>query len=1134
MAEIDVRATDELGSNSNPDPDGDNLTATDLGFFDPDELGNDIPFYLRHLNQFESAATGTGNFSPFLRINGETTIRGFNTAENISNSGQTAAGIDHVNPDTNAIRLGDIPIIYLDQTDDGINNPTAFYQINLDINENTNKEVSLEELQFFTSSSAATLANYRIDNGDALAFSAADGFTLRFDLDATADNKLILRDDGSGQGSSDYIFYIPVAVFGNATPNDFFTLYSQFGPTPADDAGFAEWNTVPSTRITGVKFNDHDGDSVRDAGDEGLAGFTMYIDSNNNDLLDAGEMTAETGADGSFTFFSLIAGEVYTIREVLSVADLANPAQTQYLPDIDGNNIPDTRVWDQTTGDASGDQLVGTGGVYTTLVGNRELLPGINLEKEIPSITGGLGTNGLTGADGAGDIINYTISVTNTGDVNLTNVVVTDANADTLVRVADVSGDNDAILEVGEIWAYSATHVVTQTEIDTRGGGDNDIDNTAFVTANYTNGQVSDSDTEDAPVLYLPSLNITKEASVPGGTADAAGEKISYVITVANTGNTTLTEVEVTDPYADLGSIVRGADVVGDGDDLLEVGETWGYTAAHTVTQAEIDTNGGGDGKLENIATADSKETGPDMDDATVPVDRRPSLNIVKDASVPGGTADAAGEKISYVITVANTGNTTLTEVEVTDPYADLGSIVRGADVVGDGDDLLEVGETWGYTAAHTVTQAEIDTNGGGDGKLENIATADSKETGPDMDDATVPVEQRKTVDLEKYVSVDGVDYVDADYDLGDPLPYGPQNVNINAPVDFRITVKNTGNVSLTDVVIRDIDTSAIGSSDTILFQNGALTAAADALGASLAGDTDDDGILDVGETWTIEYTTAFDPGQHLNTGYVTTLQGAMDNDNAAYFSLVNDGPGVRTPGFWSNLGYTFWDGIADNEPKQAGTPGFADGELLYGIDTNGDGVAGGQGDKVGLLVGDYDHDGFTDAGEDTIFIGLDDAHKLINASNKQMSDGVYKLGRDVVATWLNSLAGNNIGESTVPDAPKHYLDDAVDWLQQFAGISDVNPATPDMFKFGAPVKSNSANWNSPVGGSDHSASQMHNALDHYNNDGRTEDGGTPYAHDTDDAAFMAAITTVQNMGLISGGTNDDYSLTSTQHALIM
>ena len=115
-----------------------------------------------------------------------------------------------------------------------------------------------------------------------------------------------------------------------------------------------------------------------------------------------------------------------------------------------------------------------------------------------------------------------------------------------------------------------------------------------------------------------PALNITKAASVPGGTADAAGEKISYVITVANTGNVTLHNVTVTDPFADPGSIVRGADVVGDNDALLEVGETWSFTAAHTVTQAEIDTNGGGDGLLQNTATAHSNETPDDTADDRV------------------------------------------------------------------------------------------------------------------------------------------------------------------------------------------------------------------------------------------------------------------------------------------------------------------------------------------------------------------------------------------------------------------------------------------------------------------------------------------------------------------------------------
>jgi uncharacterized repeat protein (TIGR01451 family) len=227
----------------------------------------------------------------------------------------------------------------------------------------------------------------------------------------------------------------------------------------------------------------------------------------------------------------------------------------------------------------------------------------------------------------------------------------------------------------------------------------------------------------------LPSLNIVKTA-VAGQTADTAGELINYTITVANTGNVTLTGVTVTDPFASLGP-TRVADAVGDNDALLEVGETWSYTAAHSVTQAEIDSNGGGNGLLENTATADSNETGTDTDDATVPVDQNPAIDITKSGEVPGGTANV-GENITYTITVTNTGNTSLTNVVVTDtveghsgivlgtppaanwyddpttPFADV-TIIESGGITGD--NILQVGETWTYTYLYTIQAIDLTTN---------------------------------------------------------------------------------------------------------------------------------------------------------------------------------------------------------------------------------------------------------------------------------------------------------------------------------------------------------------------------------------------------------------------------------------
>jgi uncharacterized repeat protein (TIGR01451 family) len=197
-------------------------------------------------------------------------------------------------------------------------------------------------------------------------------------------------------------------------------------------------------------------------------------------------------------------------------------------------------------------------------------------------------------------------------------------------------------------------------------------------------------------VAQEAALNIVKDATVPGGTADAAGEVISYTITVQNTGNTTLTNVVVSDPF--ISNLTREPDLIGDNDDLLEVGETWAYTASHVVTQAEIDAGN----NIVNVATADSNETPPDSDDASVPVTRRPGLAIVKDASVPGGTANIAGEVITYTIAIQNTGNVTLTGENVDDNF--VSNLSRLPDLIGDNDNLFEVGEIWAFTATHVVT----------------------------------------------------------------------------------------------------------------------------------------------------------------------------------------------------------------------------------------------------------------------------------------------------------------------------------------------------------------------------------------------------------------------------------------------
>ena len=155
----------------------------------------------------------------------------------------------------------------------------------------------------------------------------------------------------------------------------------------------------------------------------------------------------------------------------------------------------------------------------------------------------------------------------------------------------------------------------------------------------------------------------------------------------------------------------------------------------------------------------------------------------------------------------------------------------------------------------------------------------------------------------------------------------------------------------------------------------------------------------------------------------------------------------------------------------------------------------------AGLLIGDYNQNGLTDANEDTLFISLADAQALVGSGGG--SDGVEEVGRDVVATWLNFLAGNDIDNPGTGDDlvnPQHFNRRcdrlaAGLWrckrLEYQYPLEDCDVYSPDH----AAVRSNSAAWNTATF-LDHSAAEIHAALDQYNNTGNI--GLINYAPDAD------------------------------------
>jgi len=82
--------------------------------------------------------------------------------------------------------------------------------------------------------------------------------------------------------------------------------------------------------ISGAKFNDLNANGVRDAGEPGLANWTIFLDTNNNGILDPGERSEKTDVNGNYTFSNVGPG-TFRLREVVQynwIQMTANPIVT--------------------------------------------------------------------------------------------------------------------------------------------------------------------------------------------------------------------------------------------------------------------------------------------------------------------------------------------------------------------------------------------------------------------------------------------------------------------------------------------------------------------------------------------------------------------------------------------------------------------------------------------------------------------------------------------------------------------------------------------------------------------------------------------------------------------------------------
>lgn len=79
--------------------------------------------------------------------------------------------------------------------------------------------------------------------------------------------------------------------------------------------GSLNFANIPEATISGQKFEDKNGNGVKNLGDQGLSGWTVILNDNGNGQVDPGETFTTTDANGNYSFNNLSPG-TYTVTEV--------------------------------------------------------------------------------------------------------------------------------------------------------------------------------------------------------------------------------------------------------------------------------------------------------------------------------------------------------------------------------------------------------------------------------------------------------------------------------------------------------------------------------------------------------------------------------------------------------------------------------------------------------------------------------------------------------------------------------------------------------------------------------------------------------------------------------------------------
>jgi uncharacterized repeat protein (TIGR01451 family) len=508
----------------------------------------------------------------------------FWTPEGETTTGVVRFAITEVGPET--ANIGDR--VWLDTNNNGIQDPSET-----------------------AGAPSVTVELWNGDNSSLVATTMTDGNGLYKFI-----NVQTHRDSGSGPVPINY--YLKFICPTDGQVSEFTTKYAT-GPTlsPTQYGNDSDVNASGVTdpfQLTVAELDENNETLNIDAGIKcGSIGDLVWIDKNQNGIQDIGE-AGIAGVDinlyreenstvfkpgisavgGQYIFAPLKSGQ-YIVEFILPTGYKFSPQSAGTDDDVDSDaNVTDgrTRVIDINLSNPSSQHFHNfDAGIFQEL----------NITKEVNA------TSAING-----DLVMYTITVTNNSERNATDVNVTDLIPDDVMYDDHHASQGtfvytSGLWEIGLLEAGGSAELNITVEVDATSSGN--VNNNACVVTEQNSIEICDDVNFTVDVTPGLAVDKTNPIDFNGGSIEV-DDILGYTVTATNIGNITLTNVVVSDTLITPNTIICPT---------LAPLATCVLDGNYTVTQADMDA-----GDINNTGTADSDEIGPVDDNVSTPLTQTP------------------------------------------------------------------------------------------------------------------------------------------------------------------------------------------------------------------------------------------------------------------------------------------------------------------------------------------------------------------------------------------------------------------------------------------------------------------------------------------------------------------------------